>query len=110
MVEIQYDVTKLEDDEKQIKIDLSQPETLGQGKAPQTPVGEKGERGESSQGLQNPSIQQSLEASKQQPNIGTLATPPRILTQYNADKAKLQADQNNYATHINAQAFGEACC
>ena len=126
VVQIQYDVTKLEADEKQIKIDLSTPETLGQGKAPQTPVGEKGEKGvksESPQGLQNPSIQQSLEASKQQqPNPGKLATPPNVLAQYEADKAKLQADQNkltsdlgtlqadenNYTTHINALAFN-AC-
>jgi hypothetical protein len=89
---IQSDITKLESDEKQIKIDLTQSETVVQGKGPQN--------------LQNPSIQQSLEASKQQqPNVGTLATPPNVLKQYEADKAKLQADQNNYATHILALTF-----
>jgi hypothetical protein len=104
--QVQTDVVKLESDEKQIKIDLSPQETVVQGKGPQN--------------LQNPSIQQSLEASKQQqPNPGTLATPPNVLKQYEADQAKLRADQakltsdlgklqtdeNNYATHINALAF-----
>jgi hypothetical protein len=68
VVQIQYDVTKLQADEKQIKVDLSPSQTLVQGGS--------GER------LQNPSIQQSLEASKQQqqqPNVGKLATPPPIL-------------------------------
>ena len=104
--QVQADVAKLESDEKQIKIELSPQETVVQGSGPQN--------------LQNPSIQQSLEASKQpQPNPGKLATPPNVLLQYKADQrklradqakltsdlGKLQADQNNYATHINALAF-----
>jgi FtsZ-interacting cell division protein ZipA len=104
--QVQADVVKLESDEKQIKIDLTQSETIVQGKGPQ-----------------NPSIQQSLEASKQQqPNPGNLATPPHVLAQYSVDQynlklaqqklasdvGKLQADENNYATHINALAFN-AC-
>ena len=106
MKQVQADIVKLESDEKQIKIDLNQQETVVQGKGPQ-----------------NPSIQQSLEVSKQQqPNPGKLATPPNVLKQYEADQAKLRADQNkltsdlgklqtdenNYATHINALAFGKA--
>jgi hypothetical protein len=109
MKQIQADVVKLESDEKQIKIDLTPQETVVQGKGPQN--------------LQNPPIQQSLEASKQpQPNPGKLATPPNVLKQYEADQAKLRADQNkltsdlgklqtdenNYAKHINALAFETA--
>jgi FtsZ-interacting cell division protein ZipA len=66
MKQVQADVVKLESDEKQIKIDLSPQETVVQGTGPQN--------------LQNPSIQQSLEASKQQqPNPGKLATPPQVV-------------------------------
>jgi hypothetical protein len=89
VVQIQYDVTKLQADEKQIKVDLSPSQMLVEGGS--------GER------LQNPSIQQSLEASKQQqqqPNVGKLATPPPILAQYDAGKAKLQADQNKLTSDV----------